>query len=157
MKTTAGNEEVSQTLFHYDLIRKNRLILLNPDHLQPCFSKFGNIKTNDVAKFFAEYRALRCLICMKSSICKISFRICNEMFDYQISRFRYCKKFCKDIIFWCHKILKRQVAIGAESNKLYLFFQLKSIVKQGLGHIFVISSSSYFFNKTDPKLHLFKL
>ena len=33
---------------------------------------------------------------------------------------------------------------------------MKRIVEKGLGHLFIISSSSHFFNKTDFEQYLFK-
>ena len=36
-----------------------------------------------------------------------------------------------------------------------LFLRIKEIVEKGLGDLFITSSSSYFFNKTDIDQHLF--
>ena len=43
-----------------------------------------------------------------------------------------------------------------ESNGLKRIFENKGMVEKGLGHLFSISSSSHFFNKTDFKQYLFK-
>ena len=39
-------------------------------------------------------------------------------------------------------------------NRLILFTLSKGIVEQGLPHVFVISMSSHFFNKTNLEQHL---
>ena len=41
-----------------------------------------------------------------------------------------------------------------ESNGLILFLRIRGVVEQRLGHLFVILSSSYFFNETDLQLYL---
>ena len=61
------------------------------------------------------------------------------------------------ILFWCHKTSKRRVAKSAESNGLNLFSRKMGIVEQGLEQLFVTSSSSYFFNKTDLEQYLFNV
>ena len=66
-----------------------------------------------------------------------------------------CKKFCEVIFFWCHERLKLSVTTAMEYNGVDLFFLLKEIVEQGLGHVVVISSTFHFFKKTDFELYLF--
>ena len=55
----------------------------------------------------------------------------------------------------CHKIAKCRVAIGTESNGLNRIFVKKGIVEKGLEYLFITSSSSHFFNKTDLEQCLF--
>ena len=51
--------------------------------------------------------------------------------------------------------MKRRVANGTKSRRLSrsIFVQKE---ENGLGHLFITSSSSYFLNKTDFELHLSK-
>ena len=46
--------------------------------------------------------------------------------------------------------------IGTESNEVNSIFANKGNGEKHLGHLFIISSSSHFFNKTDFELYLFK-
>ena len=92
-------------------------------------------------------RTLCCLFCKKLRICKSFCRIISAMFDF-------CKKFCKVILFWCHKISKCRIANGTKSNGLHLFSRIRRI---SLGHLFITSSGSHFFNKTDLERYLFKI
>ena len=46
-------------------------------------------------------------------------------------------------------------ANGTESNGLNHTFACKGIVEKSLGHMFITSSSSYFFNKIDFEHYLF--
>ena len=48
------------------------------------------------------------------------------------------------------------VADGTKSKELNLFLRISVIVKQGLGHLFISSSSSHFLNKTDLEQYRFK-
>ena len=57
-------------------------------------------------------------------------------------------KFCKIVLFQCHKILKRKVTKDTESNRLNLFLQIRGIVEKDLGYLFITSSSCHFFKKT---------
>ena len=43
--------------------------------------------------------------------------------------------------------------VRSQTNQI-VFLQIKEIVEKGLGHLFVISNSSHFFNKTDFELYL---
>ena len=56
---------------------------------------------------------------------------------------------------------KRRVANRTESNELNVFWRIREIVKQGLEHLFITSSTivfdSHFFYKTVFEQHLFKL
>ena len=54
-----------------------------------------------------------------------------------------CKKFGKIILFCCHESSKRRFANRLESNGLYPFLQIRGIVEPGLGHLFIISSTSH--------------
>ena len=49
-----------------------------------------------------------------------------------------------------------QVANNTESQGINQFLRIKEIVEQGLGHLFIASSSSHFFNKTDFERYLLK-
>ena len=94
----------------------------------------------------------------RTSVCRIFCRISNAICstDDRTSRSLFsAKKFCKLILFWCHEILKRMIANVTESNGLNLFSWVMGIVKESLGHLFIISSRSYFFNQTDFKQYLF--
>ena len=51
--------------------------------------------------------------------------------------------------------MKSRVAGEIESNKFNIILRIREIVEQGLGHLFVTSSCSLFFNKTDFKQYLF--
>ena len=79
---------------------------------------------------------------------------------------RYCSKsIISNIVFFFLEILqshtflrsrnsKRKVFNGTESNGLNLLSQIRGIVENGLGHLFITSSSSHFFNKTDLELYI---
>ena len=45
---------------------------------------------------------------------------------------------------------------GTESNGLNRIFVTGEIEEKGLGHFFITSSSSHFFDKTDLEPYLFK-
>ena len=49
-----------------------------------------------------------------------------------------------------------QVANGTESNGLKRTFAKRGIAEKGLEHLFITSSNSQFFNKTDLEQYLFK-
>ena len=52
---------------------------------------------------------------------------------------------------------KMMVANGTESNELNRIFANKGNCGKVLGHLFITSSNSHFFNKTDLEQYLFKL
>ena len=68
----------------------------------------------------------------------------------------FCKKFSKVVVFCCQEISKGRVADGTESNGINLFSRIRGIVisEHGLGHLFITSCSSHFFNKTDLEQNL---
>ena len=49
-----------------------------------------------------------------------------------------------------------QGCLWYESNGLNLILQTREIVRKGLGHVFITSSSSHFFNQSYVKPYLFK-
>ena len=53
------------------------------------------------------------------------------------------------------KFKKHNYQKYTESNGLNLFSRLREIVEQGLGHLFIASSSSHFFSKKDLGQYLF--
>ena len=60
------------------------------------------------------------------------------------------------IFYWCHKLSKRGVINGTKLNELNVLSRIREIVKQGLRDLFIASSSSHFFNKTNHDQYLFK-
>ena len=64
--------------------------------------------------------------------------------------------FKKSFFFWCHKSSKCKTPKCTESKRLNQFSRFRGIVKQGLRHLFITSSNSHFFHKTDLELYLFK-
>ena len=60
-------------------------------------------------------------------------------------------------LLWLHKSAKCRVANGTESNGLNRTSRIRGIVEKGLGHLFITSNSSHFFNKTDFEQCLFNL
>ena len=90
------------------------------------------------------------LVDYRKKFCEMAFfcKICNAVFNHRTSRCLFCKKFCKVILFWCRVTSKRKVANGTDSIRMNLFLQIRVLVKQGLGHFFIVLSSSHFFNKT---------
>ena len=69
------------------------------------------------------------------------------------------KNFAKSSLVDLTKLLNSGLPIiqTTESSGLNLFSLIRGIAEQGLGHFFITSSSSRFFNKTDFEKHLFKL
>ena len=55
----------------------------------------------------------------------------------------------KLFLLWCHKIAKCKVCNGTELNGLNCIFANMGNCGKSLGHLFITSSSSYFFNKND--------
>ena len=45
--------------------------------------------------------------------------------------------------------------VGSQTDEIVLF-RIRGIVEKGLGHLWITSSSSLFFNNIDSKLYLFK-
>ena len=92
-----------------------------------------------------------------SSIFRFDYRLlythCYHTVIAFVSLREFLQKFC---LLWCHKFAKCRAAIGTESNGLNLIFENKGNEKKGLGHLFITSSSSHFFNKTDFEQYLFK-
>ena len=84
------------------------------------------------------------LFCKKLPFNKFFCRISNAMFDIM-------QKILQDVTK-----AKCRVVNGMESNGLNRLSWIKGIVEQGLGHLFISPSSSYFFNKIDFKQFLFK-
>ena len=58
--------------------------------------------------------------------------------------------------FLMSRNFETQVANNTESQGINQFLRIKEIVEQGLGHLFIASSSSHFFNKTDFERYLLK-
>ena len=77
----------------------------------------------------------------------------KQIIDNQTSRSVFCKRF-QSHSFLYHEISKRKVANGTESSGLNLFLADKRNSEHGLEHLFITSSSSHFFNKTDLKQYL---
>ena len=80
-------------------------------------------------------------------------RIGNAMFNSIIIEHRVinsARNFTKLCFSDVTKNLKRRIANGTESNRLNVFLPIRLIiVKQDLGHLYVTTSSSHFFNISD--------
>ena len=98
------------------LIFEIDLICWTPQQLQPCVSKFRDIKKKTLRN---------CLLVRKKF--PISFNNRTSRYQwFEVKRIPqksdtslFCKKFCKVILFWWSENSKRRVANGTESNGLY--------------------------------------
>ena len=73
--------------------------------------------------------------------------------DYIEHRVLFSGNFAKSYFSEVTKF-ERKVFNGTESNGVNLLSQIRGIVENSLGHLFITSSSSHFFNKTDLELYI---
>ena len=100
--------------------------------------------------------------CFAKNFANLQF--CAELSNVSLSLF--CKnvrfaffipqKILERPSFRCHESLKCRVSNGMESHGLNLFLRMRENVEQGLGHLFITTSDSHFFSKTNLKQHIFK-
>ena len=110
------------------------------------------LEKDDFAKFLAEYQTSRCLFCKKVCRLAISCKKSNAMFDYRTLRCLFCKKNLPSNPFLNSRKFETR---GCQWNGFNIFSRIRGIVEQGLGHLFIDSSSSRFFKKTDLEQYFF--
>ena len=62
--------------------------------------------------------------------------------------------FAKSFFFDVTKFQIAWLQIVRSQNELNMISQMKGMLKQAMGHLFITSSNSYFFNKSDLERYL---